>query len=124
MREHPTDVYDEAFLPLLKAALAHRGPVVVGRTRWQLTLAAPAVAALKGFAGLDRLDDKIKSSAKRSKRKKGRGETEGASPAEATEARAPREGRARLRLPLQRSGNPWRQQHAIKSGGASESDGQ
>ncbi|GAB2857101.1 PSP1 domain-containing protein [Hymenobacter ruber] len=51
----------------------------------------PEVSAIVE-GSLDRLDDKIKSSAKRSKRKKGRGEKEGSS-AEATEARAPREGR-------------------------------
>ena len=48
----------------------------------------PEVSAIVE-GSLDRLDDKIKSSAKRSKRKKGRGEGE----APTTEARVPREGR-------------------------------
>jgi len=48
----------------------------------------PEVSAIVE-GSLDRLDDKIKSSSKRSKRKKGRGEKE----ADTAEARAPREGR-------------------------------
>ena len=49
----------------------------------------PEVSAIVE-GSLDRLDDKIKSSAKRSKRKKGKGEKEGFS-AETSEVRAPRE---------------------------------
>ena len=52
----------------------------------------PEVSAIVE-GSLDRLDDKIKSGAKRSKRKKGRAEKEGAGPADATETRTPREGR-------------------------------
>ena len=51
----------------------------------------PEVSAIVE-GSLDRLDDKIKSSAKRSKRKKGKGEKDGFS-GEALEARAPREAR-------------------------------
>ena len=54
----------------------------------------PEVSAIVE-GSLDRLDDKIKSSGKRSKRKKGRGDArDGAAPAEAAESRAPREPRA------------------------------
>jgi cell fate regulator YaaT (PSP1 superfamily) len=52
----------------------------------------PEVSAIVE-GSLDRLDDKIKSSSKRIKRKKGRGEKEDATPGETTEARAPREPR-------------------------------
>ena len=52
----------------------------------------PEVSAIVE-GSLDRLDDKIKSGSKRPKRKKGRGEKEGA---EAPESRAPREGREPL----------------------------
>ncbi len=52
----------------------------------------PEVSAIVE-GSLDRLDDKIKSSSKRTKRKKGRGEKEGTVPGETTEARAPRESR-------------------------------
>ncbi|WP_226163310.1 PSP1 domain-containing protein [Hymenobacter terricola] len=53
----------------------------------------PEVSAIVE-GSLDRLDDKIKSGGKRTKRKKTRGELkDGANPGETSEARAPREGR-------------------------------
>ena len=52
----------------------------------------PEVSAIVE-GSLDRLDDKIKSGAKRPKRKKTRSEKEGATPAVAAEGRAPREAR-------------------------------
>lgn len=52
----------------------------------------PEVSAIVE-GSLDRLDDKIKSGAKRSKRKKTRSEREGAGPADASEAREPRAAR-------------------------------
>ncbi|GAA4042812.1 hypothetical protein GCM10022409_30940 [Hymenobacter glaciei] len=84
----------------------------------------PEVSAIVE-GSLDRLDDKIKSSAKRSKRKKGRAEGE-AAPAE---ARAPREGReprtprepgaapAEARAPREsREGRPAREPRAPRDG--------
>ncbi|MBF9142600.1 regulatory iron-sulfur-containing complex subunit RicT [Hymenobacter properus] len=53
---------------------------------------APEVSAIVE-GSLDRLDDKIKTSSKRSKRKKGKGDKEAAGSGEAAEAKAPREGR-------------------------------
>ena len=57
----------------------------------------PEVSAIVE-GSLDRLDDKIKSSTKRTKRKKGRTEKEGAIPGETTEARAAREPRPEREL--------------------------
>ena len=57
----------------------------------------PEVSAIVE-GSLDRLDDKIKSSTKRNKRKKGRTEKEGAIPGETTEARAAREPRPEREL--------------------------
>ena len=57
----------------------------------------PEVSAIVE-GSLDRLDDKIKSSTKRTKRKKGRVEKEGAIPGETTEARAAREPRPEREL--------------------------
>ncbi|MDO7849345.1 regulatory iron-sulfur-containing complex subunit RicT [Hymenobacter sp. M29] len=69
----------------------------------------PEVSAIVE-GSLDRLDDKIKSSSKRSKRKKGKGEKEGDAP----EARAPREGRE------PRAPRPEREPRAAQEPGAEQ----
>ena len=98
-----------------------RGEVIEGLLPPREEAPEPEVSAIVE-GSLDRLDDKIKSSGKRSKRKKGRGEGESA-PAE---ARAPRESRepretgaapAEPRAPREgREGRPAREPRAPRDG--------